>query len=292
MKKLLLALALISSINLNATVIIAHRGENKLAPENSIEGANIAWKNGVKFVEADFHEISTGEIICIHGKRELKKYTGIEKEIPTLTISEIPLLNLAKGKKAKKKIGIIKSAKVLNKSNLVRFVESRKIEFVKVPTMEEMMATVPQDGTLVFEIKSYSDSYAKKVDDARQKAGLRKEQVIIIAFNADYLKDFNSKYKGYKTLWLYALKMKDGKINYTPEEAIAKCKEIGASGVDVGRTSLIGQQYISEIKKAGFEFYVWTVNNKEEILRMNKLGVDGITTDTATIAKNYLKEEK
>ena len=172
MKKLIFASLLMSSICLNATVIVAHRGENRLAPENSIEAANIAWKNGVKFVEADFCEISTGEIVCIHGNRELKKYTCVDKKIADLTASDIPTLNLAKGEKWK-----------------------GKFDFVKVPTMQEIMATVPSDGTLVFEIKSYSDSYAKKLDDARQKAGLRKDQILIIAFNADYLKDFNSKYR-------------------------------------------------------------------------------------------------
>ena len=265
MKKLIFASLLMSSICLDATVIVAHRGENRFAPENSVEAANIAWKNGVKFVEADFCEISTGEIVCIHGNRELKKYTCVDKKVADLTASDIPTLNLAKGEKWK-----------------------GKFDFVKVPTMQEIMATVPSDGTLVFEIKSYSDSYAKKIDDARQKAGLRKDQILIIAFNADYLKDFNSKYKGYKTLWLYALKMKNGKLNFTPQEAIAKCKEIGASGVDVGNTALIGQHYINEIKKAGLEFYVWTVNSDQEILRMKKLGVDGITTDTATHAMKLL----
>ena len=269
MKKLFFISVLLLSISLNASVIVAHRGENKHAPENSVEGANIAWKNGVKFVEADFHEISTGEIICIHGQKELKKYTGEKKSINELTMDEVKTLNLAK-------------TKIWNK----------KYDSIKIPTMEEMMATVPADGTLVFEIKSYSDSYAKKLDDARQKAGLRKEQIIIIAFNENHIKDFNSKFKGYKTLWLYALKKNNGKLNFTPAEAIAKCKEIGASGVDVGSTELIGQFYVDEIKKAGLDFYVWTVNTRHEILRLNQLGVDGITTDTATIALKYLKKAK
>ena len=139
MKKLIFVSILLASVALNATVIIAHRGENRFAPENSVEAANIAWKNGVKFVEADFCEISTGEIVCIHGNRELKKYTCVDKKIADLTASDIPTLNLAKGEKWK-----------------------GKFDFVKVPTMQEIMATVPSDGTLVFEIKSYSDSYAKK----------------------------------------------------------------------------------------------------------------------------------
>ena len=267
MKKLIFVSILLASVALNATVIIAHRGENRLAPENSVEAANIAWKNGVKFVEADFWEISTGEIICMHAIGELKKYACIDKDIKKLTIDEVKTLNLAKGEKWK-----------------------GKFDVVKVPTLQEIMATIPSDGTLVLEVKHYSDTFAKKVDDARKSIGLRKDQVIIIAFDANVIKSFNSKIKGYKTLWLYALEMQNGKLNYTPEEAIAVCKEIGASGVDVGVTSLLGQHYINEVRKAGLDFYVWTINTDHELRRMKRLNVDGITTDTATIAMALMKK--
>lgn len=62
-------------------VIIAHRGDNKFAPENSIEAACIAWKNGLKFVECDIYETPAG-MVCIHGKWELKSLAGCEKKSP------------------------------------------------------------------------------------------------------------------------------------------------------------------------------------------------------------------
>ena len=69
-------------------VIIAHRGDNKYAPENSVEAAEIAWKNGIKFVECDIYETPAG-MVCIHGKSELKSLTGCAKEISELTAEDL-----------------------------------------------------------------------------------------------------------------------------------------------------------------------------------------------------------
>ena len=271
MKKIIFAAsALAAGAMASAAVVVAHRGENTLAPQNSLESANIAWSNGVKYVEGDFWEIADGEIICMHARAELKKYAGLEvDDIAKLTMADIKKLDLAN-------------------NDMWR----GKFRNVKIPTMREIMATVPKDGTLVFEIKNYTPAYAKKVDDARKAAGIPVKNIILISFNADALADFKKQFGEYKTLWLYALKNKNGKLNFTPQEAIAKCREINADGVDVGGTPLLGAQYVNEVKAAGLDFYVWTVNRPDDILRMKKLGVDGITTDTAYEALRILSRAK
>lgn len=235
--------------------IIAHRGDNKFAPENSVESAEIAWKNGLKFVECDIYETPAG-MVCIHGEWELKALTGCAKKISQLTKDDLSSLNLAANEKWK-----------------------GKYKSVKIPTLDEIMATVPDGGTLVLEMKSYSPTFAKKVDDARKAAGLEKDQILLIAFSSAAIKDFNMRYKGYKSLWLYSLKFENGKYIPTPEEAVRKCKEIGAMGVNVGNTRLAGADYVYDVKKSGMGFYAWTVNSQEEFARLEKLGVDGITTD-------------
>jgi len=270
MKKIILtASAIAAGAAASAMVVVAHRGENTLAPQNSLESANIAWSNGVKYVEGDFWEIADGEIICIHARGELKKYAGLDADIAKLTMADIAKLDLSNNDKWR-----------------------GKFKNVKIPTVREIMATVPKDGTLVFEIKNYTPAYAKKVDDARKAAGIPVKNVILISFNAEALRDFKRQFGEYKTLWLYALKNKNGKLNYTPQEAIAKCREINADGVDVGGTPLLGAQYVNEVKAAGLEFYVWTVNKPDDILRMKKLGVDGLTTDTAYEALRLLSRAK
>lgn len=265
--KLFVLVSLFGLSNLSAMEIVAHRGENTLAPQNSLEAFSIAWKNGIKYVEGDFFETKSGEIVCVHGNGELKAFTGSNLLIADLNAENIKTLNLANNAKWQK-----------------------KFKFVKLPTLREVMAIVPKDGVLVLEMKNVSPTYAENVEKARKETGLKKEQILLISFYKKAIKSFNAQVKGYKSLWLYKLEMKNGKLNVSPAEAIATCKEIGASGVDVGESDLLGALYVQEVKNAGLDFYVWTVNTFNNVKRMQKIGIDGVTTDRASKFSKDLAE--
>ncbi len=57
--------------------IVAHRGENTQAPENSIPAFKAAFANGGSIIEGDFYLTESGEMVCIHGAGELKKARGL-----------------------------------------------------------------------------------------------------------------------------------------------------------------------------------------------------------------------
>ncbi|MGQ4875006.1 MAG: glycerophosphodiester phosphodiesterase [Promethearchaeia archaeon] len=42
----------------------------------------------------------------------------------------------------------------------------------------------------------------------------------------------------------------------------------------------------------GFKIHVWTINNEKDMIRLIKLGVDGIFTDNAPLLKSILKKYK
>jgi glycerophosphoryl diester phosphodiesterase len=47
-------------------MIIAHRGESYLAPENSLASINMAWHKGAEAVEIDIQLTTDNEIVVIH----------------------------------------------------------------------------------------------------------------------------------------------------------------------------------------------------------------------------------
>ena len=61
--------------------IVAHRGENTQAPENSIPAFKAAFANGGSIIEGDFYLTESGEMVCIHGAGELKKLADSDKPI-------------------------------------------------------------------------------------------------------------------------------------------------------------------------------------------------------------------
>ncbi len=262
MMKKIFGIFALSALGFNAMAfdIVAHRGEKTLAPENSVEAAKLAWGNGVRFVEGDFYMLADGKIICLHGENELKKFSGLEKKIEELTDDDIKGANLADNDEWR-----------------------AKYSFVAVPTLQDIMKTVPKDGVLVLEIKGWKAGFGKKLEEARKACGLEKKNILLIAFSGGAIKKTLAECGGgYDAMLLFgAKKNEDGSYIHTPEKIIAKCKEIGANGVDIGSTEFITAEYVKAFKDAGLKVYTWTVNDFEELKRLESIGVEGVTTDMA-----------
>lgn len=242
------------AFSLHAAEFAAHRGANRLFPENSVEAARAAWACGALYVEGDFHLTDEGKIICLHGPKELKALTGSSKPVVKLTVEDLAALDLAATDPAKKSP-------------------------VRIPTLIDIMRTVPKNGTLVVEIKTYGERFAELLDSARKEAGLRKDQIILIDFKAENLADFSKKIDGYRALWLCKLKQKNGKVTPDIATIIQTAKGIGAVGVDIGGTEFLTQTHVDALKRENLLCWTWTVDDDAEIARQKAMGVDLITTD-------------
>ena len=62
------------------TLIVAHRGESFIAPENTLVAINLAWQNGAKAVEIDVQITRDKEIVVIHDKNT-KRVGNLNKSI-------------------------------------------------------------------------------------------------------------------------------------------------------------------------------------------------------------------
>ena len=58
------------------------------------------------------------------------------------------------------------------------------------------------------------------------------------------------------------------------------------------RSNLVTKSVSSEIHKSGKEIHVWTVNSKNELERMKRLGVDNVITDDPSYSKEVLYQEE
>jgi glycerophosphoryl diester phosphodiesterase len=61
-----ISLLLSTSTYAKETMIVAHRGASKEAPENTLPAFELAWKQGADAIEGDFHLTQDGHIVCIH----------------------------------------------------------------------------------------------------------------------------------------------------------------------------------------------------------------------------------
>jgi glycerophosphoryl diester phosphodiesterase len=92
------------------------------------------------------------------------------------------------------------------------------------------------------------------------------------------------------TYWLKGTeKIKDTEqwIPHDPQLA-QTAKEKGLDGLDVHYAG-VTKEFADSVKAAGLKLYIWTVDDPEEVARLVKLGVDGITTNRPDWLREQLK---
>ena len=244
---------------------IAHRGLwDKQLPQNTVEAIKGAYEAGATWVETDFYHTKAGQMVCIHGPKELKKYTGCKKGIADLTPEDVATLNLgSKGKLP---------------------------QTYRIPLLDQVLAVVPKHGVLQAEIKGYSPQYADIFEAAVKAAGLTTTNIVVSSFHYDALKDFKARYPKYRTVWLTGLKK--GKP-FAVQEYIAKCKAANIEVFCPGCGSTVGVMTRADadaVRAAGLEFRLFGVNSLKDLRQAKELGAVGFTCNFWRQAFDWAQE--
>ncbi|TDU66570.1 glycerophosphoryl diester phosphodiesterase [Prosthecobacter fusiformis] len=263
MKFLPLLVVLSLSASLSAVEIVAHRGFSSRAPENTVAAFKLAWEQGADACELDLLLTKDGEIAVLHDE-DAKRTTKVPMLVANSSLAELQALDAGSWKKA-----IFKGE--------------------KIPSLEESLASMPL-GTKRFllEVKSGPEVVpvlAKKLSKWR----LRGHQLCIIAFNRTVAQECK------KALpWIKVYRLSSEKENKKPVDLtklIADTKADGLDGLDLGLKWKWSEAMVKQIKDAGLELHVWTVNRPGDVKRLAELGVDGITTDDPVMARNALEKK-
>src|SRR4030042_1872848 len=84
-------------------------------------------------------------------------------------------------------------------------------------------------------------------------------------------------------LWLLDATPKRDKetamVLVTLKERIEQCRGGGLDGLSVSRESELNEDFVKQVRGAGLQLHVWTVNSAEEARKLAAWGVDAMTTD-------------
>ena len=108
--------------------LIAHRGCQSLAPENTIASFICAARLGLDAIETDVRLSADGALVCVHDDT-LKRMFGIEREVSSMSLEELRKLIPVKGKDKGKDKRKIK----------VNGLESWPKEMLRIPTFAEYL---------------------------------------------------------------------------------------------------------------------------------------------------------
>lgn len=243
--------------------LVAHRGESADAPENTLAAFNLAWERKVPIVELDVHLTKDGRLICIHDK-DTKRTTGVLKVVKESTAAELQKLDAGSWK-------------------------GKQFAGERMPLLEEALATVPDGGKVLIEVKVGPEAIPALVK-AVEASGKSPEQLIVIAFNSETIAEAKRKLPQLKAYYLVGFKKDKQTGAWTPtlDEVLAEAQRNQADGLDVSYQGPIDEAFVRRVRHFDLELHAWTVDDAKAARRLIDLGIDSITTNRAEALRREL----
>lgn len=236
---------------------VAHRGESADAPENTVAAVQLAWERGVPGVEIDVHLTRDDRLVVLHDFNT-SRTTGVSLEVKDSDLADVHGLDAGSWKDA-------------------------RWAGEPLPTLEEVLATIPEDGRLFIEVKVGAEAIPAMVR-AIEESGKRSDQLVVISFQADAVAESKRRLPDVPAYYLSSFKQDSVTGTWSPsvEELIATARETGADGLDLSVNGPVDAAFVRQVKDAGMGIYVWTVDDVAVAQRMIDAGVDGITSNRPT----------
>ena len=234
--------------------LIAHRGGAHIAPENTLAAFRLAWETGIDGIEGDFRLTRDGEIVCMHDATT-GRTAGISLPVAGSTLARLRELD----------VGIWKGEKWAGE---------------RIPTIEEVIATVPPGKRLVIELKS-GPEIVLPLQKALAGSGLDPGQAVILAFSEEVIAEASNQLPRVKRFWLTDFKREWHGGGWSPpiDRILRTLERTGADGLSSKAHRSIDAAFVQALRDAGMEFHVWTVDDLRTARRFCDLGVDSITTN-------------
>ena len=240
--------------------VIAHKGASGLAPENTLAAFSMALEMGVDMVELDVRQTKDEEIVVIHDET-LDRTTNGKGLVHDYTLEEIKQLDAGSW-------------------------FDPEFRDQRVPTLKEVLDTIKGKCKVLIEIKHmdhpHYEDFAEKLIDIIHKEDNGFEWCILQSYEMEYLEAAHQ----------YDHRIQTKKLligeDSTPLFAfyIETKMHLGRASKEGGRLLALNPEYttlstrrVFRMHARGFKVYTYPVNDRQDMIRMLHMGVDGIITD-------------
>lgn len=232
----------------NKTLVIAHRGASKEAPENTLPAFQRALELGADGVELDIHPTKEGVLVVTHDEHT-HRLTGVPGRVNQMTLPELKALDFGS-----------------------HF--SSKFQGEKIPTLEEVFDLLKGKMTIDVEIKSLNirgDGREQALVSLIRKWNMT-DQVVVSSFNIFALRRMAKLSPEIRRGYLFYEKQ------FGPSRRGGWAFYIKPYSFNISHT-LLRNGMVERIHKKGFQCWVWTVNEEPQMRRFIGEKVDAIITD-------------
>lgn len=253
--------------------IIAHRGANVYAPQNTLPAFIRAAELGADGFETDIHLTRDGVPVICHNYTVDETSNGMGS-ISKMEYSE--LLGLDFGSYFSEKY---KGTRILTLEEFLTVCEKYDIKLINLE-----LKPLREGET--------GEKLVQTVLDMVHSFGFS-NRVIISSFDRVLLKLAKELDPHCKTGFLYhpafhTLSRQWAEFTFVP---VTTAKSLGCESLHP-MLPYVTSEYVRRAHKAGLKINVWTVDSERQIKRMKSLGVDGIITDCPDRAKRIIESKR
>lgn len=240
--------------------VIAHRGGSHLRPENTLEAFIHAVELGADILETDVRASADGEIVCLHDAT-LERTTDGAGPVASFTLAELRRLDAG-----------------------YRWSQDGGLSYpfrgkgIAVPSLAQVLRALPR-ARLVVEMKPAEPAFAESLCALIRRQGAAR-RVLVASFAHEPMLAFRAACPEVAT----SLSAREAGIFHALHRwglaalypAPAPALQIPARLRD---TELVTPGLLAAALGRNFRVHVWTVNDEERMVRLARLGVQGIMTD-------------
>jgi len=247
----------------SAQLIIAHRGASFDAPENTLAAFRLAWEQGADGIEGDFYLSKDGEVVCIHD-RTTKRTAGEDLVVAESTLAELRKLDVGAWK-------------------------NPRYKGERIVTLAEVLETLPEGKLFYIELKVGPEIVAP-VKRILENSSVKPEQIGIIAFNRDTIREVREQLPHLRAHWLTGYKKSGDSYEPSAEQLAATLQSTGATGLgSQANRDAFSPEVIAKLREGGMkEYHVWTINDAETAKFYQALQPFSITTDRPADMRKWL----
>jgi glycerophosphoryl diester phosphodiesterase len=247
------------------TIIVAHRGASRMAPENTMEAFRLGVEAGADAIELDVHLSADGQLAVIHDE-SLDRTTDRSGPVADLTMDEIREADAG--------------ARFERSGDSGEPFAGRGIH---LPTLPEVLEWLPDSIGLVIEIKARAaaDAVVQAIDGHPARA---QDRIWVISFEEVAIDRVRELDPGVRTGYLVA-------PGQAIDDAFAWASGRGHAAVlpwegDIGADPL---PILAQAKTLGLEVGCYVVNDPGRMQFLSDTGLWGFVTDVPDVAVETLR---
>ena len=239
--------------------LIAHRGESKDAPENTLPAYQMAVDRGFGF-ECDVYVSSDKKVFSFHD-RNLKRTTGVDMKCSDASWDELV---------SKVDAGAWKG---------------EKWKGVRPALLSEILALARDGRKIYVEIKDTDPAAVAYIRQVFEKQSVATpKNALFICFYPQMCRELKRQMPEYTVYFLTTPidRRAQPPRPKTPGEIVREVRDANADGVDISFVpEIVTADFVRKVRAEGLEFHVWTVDDLDRTLKAFAAGAQTVTTNCA-----------